>query len=62
MEADSIPKYFKTASKLKHCVALDDFTGNSGDIAVLKKEEDMDALRVAASKVISSVSKTVLEW
>ena len=47
---------------MKHCPPVANFAGNTGDIAALKKEKDMDTLRVASSNVRLSVSKTLLEW
>ena len=47
---------------LKHCLTVANFAGDPGDTAVLKKEKDKDALRVAASNVRSYVSKKLLEW
>ena len=60
MGAASIPKDYKNTSKLKHCLTVANFAGDPGDpgdTAVLKKEKDKDALRVAASNVRPSVSK-----
>ena len=65
MGAASIPKDYKNTSKLKHCLTVANFAGDPGDpgdTAVLKKEKDKDALRVAASNVRPSVSKKMLEW
>ena len=55
-------KTTKNSYKLKNCLTVADFAGNSGDIAVVKKDKDMDALRVAAANVRSPVSKHKLEW
>ena len=62
MDSYSIPKDYKNAYKLKHCLTVAYFVGIPCDIAVLQKEKDMDALIVAASKFRWSVSKTLLEW
>ena len=43
-----------------HFLAVADFVGNTGDIAVLHKEKYIEALKVAASTVRLSVSKTFL--
>ena len=47
MDAASSPKDYKNASKLNHCLTVNNCAGNPGDIAVLKKEKDMDVIRVA---------------
>ena len=61
----SIPKDYmnKNASKLKHCLAVADFVGDSTDVAVLQTErEDVDKLQLAASRIVALVSNALQEW
>ena len=62
LDAASIPKDYRNAYNLKHCLTVANFVGNSGDIAVLKKDKYMYSLIVIVSNVRFSASKKKLEW
>ena len=62
LDEDPISKDYNNTFNLKHCLSVANFSGNPGDISVLKKEKDMYELRVAASNIRLYVSKTFWEW